>query len=680
MFDASDEPARGRTAVISHGLWQRRFGGDPGIVGKDVLLNLVPFTVLGVTPPGFTFPPQSPVDVFVPQSPQGIASDTHRDARGMQVSALLRPGATWKEARAEMDQVAARLALQYPENRGFGVAVEPIRESVAGDVRAPLLALLGALGLVVVLVCVNVANLQLAKLDARGRDFAVRAALGASRGRLLRQAVAESLLLAVAASALGFALAPLGIRALLGFVPTDQVPWLRVETDRTVLLGLVLLVGIVTVLAGLLPALRGTRVDLRAVLHRGGRGFAGASGRRLRHASVVAQIALSLALVAGAALLVRSFLRLQGVDPGFRAEGRMTMSYMAPRARYGDGARLAALAGRVRDEVAQANGVTAAGVAQTLPFTPGVVWLQALTRDDPRGISSLAELPHVHYNVVSPGYAEALGVPVVAGRGFDAHDTAEGAPVVVVNQAAATRFFPGEDPIGQRLWVGHAQALPNLPARTVVGVVGDARWSGLDEPAGPEAWVPFAQQSGGEDVFRTMFVVYAAEGDATAPLSGVRARIRGVDPDLAVTSVRTLVGRLDESLWRHRLAASAVGALGLAAAAIALLGVFGVTAYLVGRREQEMGVRLAVGACPRDVLSLVMGESGRLVLAGMALGSAGAFAIARLMSGLLFGVGAADAVPVLAAALGLAACALFACYLPARRAARVDPLVALRAD
>ena len=321
-----------------------------------------------------------------------------------------------------------------------------------------------------------------------------------------------------------------------------------------------------------------------------------------------------------------------------------------------------------------------AGVAQALPFAPGAIWLQALTRTDPNAVPSLAALPHVHYNVVGAGYAEALGVPLMAGRTFDTRDTANSQAVVVINQALASRFFPKENPIGQQLWVGHAQALPTLPRRTIIGVIGDARWSDLDTPAGPEAWVPFSQQTGGEDVFRTMFLLFQTTGDPTSLMPGVRAQIRRVDPDLALTSIRTLESRLDESVWRQRLAAVAVGALGLAALVIAIVGVFGVTSYLVSRRTHEMGVRIAVGAQPKHIVGIVLTESGWLVLAGVVLGAAGAFGVTRYFSSLLYGVSAGDATTFLLAAAGLAATAMIACYFPARRAARVDPLVTLRAE
>jgi predicted permease len=401
-------------------------------------------------------------------------------------------------------------------------------------------------------------------------------------------------------------------------------------------------------------------------------------GRRIRHASVVAQLALSLALLVGAGLVIQAFFRLRAVDPGFESAGRMTLAYSAPRARYPDTARLVGLVDRVRAEVGAVPGVRAVGAAQALPFTAGVVWLQALTRADPRGVGDLAALPHVHYNVVSAGYAEALGVPLQAGRTFDATDTATSLPVVVINEALARRFFPGQDPVGQTLWVGHAQLLPTLPRRTIVGVVGDARWSRLDEPAGPEAWVPFAQQAGADDLLRTMQVVFHTAGEPAAAMPGVRAAIARADADLPLTGLRTLDDRIGDALWRQRLSAAAFGVLGSAALVVALVGVLAVTSYLVGRRSHEMGVRLALGARPAAIVRLVLVETGWLVLAGTVLGLAGAFAMGQLLSTMLFGITGTDAATFTATAAGLALAALAACYPPARRASRVDPLVTLR--
>jgi putative ABC transport system permease protein len=359
---------------------------------------------------------------------------------------------------------------------------------------------------------------------------------------------------------------------------------------------------------------------------------------------------------------------------------RVTLSFSAPRARYRDAEKIAALAERVRDEVSRMPEVVAAGAAQALPFAENATWFQALTRENPRGVSNVASLPHVHYNVVTTGYAEALGLPLRAGRTFSTSDASNTEPVVVINQALANQHFRGENPIGQKIWIGDAQALVGIPPRTIVGVVGDALWRNLERPAEPEAWVPVAQQTMAEDVFRTQFLVFETRGDPSSRMAEVRSQIKTVDKDLALTSIRTLQSRVSESVWRQRLVATTLGGLSLTALVIALLGVFGVISYLVTRRTHEMGVRIALGARPQEIMCLVLKEGGALVLTGVALGAVGAYGLTRYLSTLLYGVTSTDAVTFAGSALLLGLAAMLACCLPARRAARVDPMVTLRAD
>lgn len=668
-----------RDVMIGHGLWQRRFGGDPAIVGRSIDLNLVPHRVVGVMPAAFSFPPETRTEVWVAFAARDIASAEGRDFRGNRVAARLRAGATFEQAQAEMDLVTQRLAAQHPEDKGYGARVVPLREDIAGDFRAPLLTLFGALALVLLLACVSLANLQLTRWESRRKELAVRSVLGAPAWKLGRQVVLESLALALVAGAIGMGMAPFGMRLLLSFVPAEQVPWLSVTIDRTVWLvaaGLTLSVGLLT---GALAALRAARADLGEVLSGSGRGTGAASvGRRARQGFLVAQLALSLAPLAGAGLLIQSFVRLQRVDPGFVPERRLTLSYTAPRARYPEPAKIAALAETIGSEVRQIAGVEAAGLAQALPFGAGVGWLQALTRRDPAALSNPAGLPHVRYNVVSTGYVEALGVPLKAGRTFTRTDTFGAEPVVVINETLARRYFAGEDPLGQQVWVGHAQALAASPPRTIVGVVGDVRLERLDAPAEAAAWVPLSQQRDGETAWRSLFLVARTRTEPLGLLAEVRRQVAGADPDLALTDVRTLQDRLGESVWRQRLAANVLGALGVVAVLIAVLGVSGIVGFLVGRRTHEMGVRMALGATPRDVVSLVMREGGRLIVAGVVLGLCGAVVLGRSLSSLLYGVGVNDPATLAATGASLGAAALAACYLPARRAGKVAPLAALR--
>jgi putative ABC transport system permease protein len=678
----SDEPQiPERRVVISYGLWQRRFSGDQNIAGKQIDLNLVPHTIVAVAPPGFSFPPDSRNEIWAPWFTKTMSSDIGRDGRGFGVAAKLKPGVSFRSAQAEMNLIAERLASQYPEDKGYGVSVRPMRDDIAGDFRAPLLTLFAALGLVLLLACVNLANLQMTRLEARRKEIAVRAALGAGRWRLSRQLLTESLLLTLVAGGVGMLLAPALVKLLLSFIPPQQIPWLSVTTDRTVLLVSLGITLFVALLSGALPAFRAARVDLVRALAGGGTapGTTGVS-HRTRHAFLIAQLALSLSPLAGAGLLIQSFVRLQGVDPGFSAGQRLTLSYSAPRARYREREKIAALAERLRDEVSQLPGAQAAGLAQALPFAAGIGWLQAITRQDPKSIANPANLPHVRFNVVSTGYVEALGVPLKAGRTFTKADTREAPPVVIINESLARKYFAGEDPLGKQFWVGHAQALSGYQPRAVVGVIGDTLLNKLEEQAEAAAWVPLSQQEASEDTWRTLFLVVNTKTDPLCMIAGIRQQIAKVDADLALTDIRTMEGRLEEAVWRQRLAATAMGALSLAALIIATLGVFGIIGYLVSRRTHEIGVRMAIGADRRDIIGLVMREGVWFMLAGVGLGLAGAMAMTRYLSSLLYGVSATDPITFAVAASSLAGAALLACYLPARRAAKVDPLIALRHD
>ena len=669
-----------RRVVISYGLWQRRFSGDPNIAGKQINLNLVPHTVVGVAPPGFSFPPGGRVDIWVPWFTQTMRSDFGRDGRGYGAAALLKPGVDFRTAQAEMNLIAERLANQYPEDKGFGVLVNPMREAIARDFRAPLLTLFGALGLVLLLACINLANLQLTRMEGRRKEIAVRAALGAGKWRLSRQLLTESMLLAVIAGGMGMLVAPALVKLMLSFIPPQRIPWLSVTTDRWVLLVSAGITLFVALLSGALPAFRAVRVDLVSTLAGSGKspGTSGVS-RRMRHAFLIAQLALSLTPLAGAGLLVQSFVRLQNVDPGFDSDRRISLMYSAPRARYPEGEQLAALAERLSDEISQLPGVEAAGLAQALPFASGAGWLQAITRQDPKSIANPANLPHVRFNVVSTGYVEALGVPLKAGRTFTRADTREAPHVVIINESLARKYFAGENPLGKQFWVGHAQALAEYQPRTVVGVIGDALLSNLEGTVEAAAWVPLGQaEKGTEGVWRTIFLVVHTGTDPLGMLAGIRQQISRVDADLALTDIRTMDVRLAESVWRQRLAANAMGALSLAALIIAALGVFGIIGYLVSRRTHEIGVRMAIGADRGDIIRLVMREGIRFTAGGIGLGLGGAMMLTRYLSSLLYGVSATDPITMALAALSLASAALLACYLPARRAARVDPLVALR--
>jgi predicted permease len=678
LLQPDDAKNSERLVVISYGLWQRRFAGDPDLPGKKIELNLVPHTVVGVAPKDFSFPVEFQVDIWT-LFPDSALQAGKRDGRGYRVAGKLAPAASFKSAQTELNLITERLADAYPEDNGFGAMVIPMRESVAGSFRAPLLALMGALGLVLLLACVNIGNLQLVRLESRRKELALRTALGAGRGRLIRQLITESLMLVFIAGTAGVLLAPTLVRLLLSLIPPDQAPWLAVKTDPMALLATAGVTALAVVLAGVLPAIKSSRFELTHALSAGG-AVTGSAGinRGLRRALLVAQLAMALVPLAGTGLLVQTFLRLAHVDPGFKTDRRLTLSFSAPNARYAGAEKVQILAERVAEQTRQVPSVRDAGLVQFLPFSSAPGWLQALSREDPKGIQNPADLPHVRYMVASTGYLEAMGIPLKSGRTIAKADSKEAMPVVIINESLAKKYFPDEDPVGKQIWVGHAQLLASLAPRTIVGVAGDHVIRGLGAPPEPAVWIPISQQGFFDSIWRNLYLVVHADSEPKGILASVRERMAGIDPQLALTDVATMEERLGNSLWQQRLMAFVVSGLGLSAAAIAVLGVFGITSYTVSRRVREIGVRMALGAEARDISRLVLIEGFWLALIGVALGTVGALGLTRFIASLLYGVGAADPLTFAGVATLLAALALVACYIPARRATKVDPLVALR--
>ncbi len=680
LLTPEDSASGDRRVMLSYEFWKRAYGADPSLPGKKITLNSATHTVVGVAPPGFSFPPEDQVDVWT-VIPQAVLSSAARSERGYRVAAKLRPGVTPKAAQSAMDVIAHRLAALYPEDKEYGALVIPMREAVAGEFRAPLIAFSGALGFALLLLCINISYLRRVHLEARRKEIVLRVALGASRVVLIRQLFMETLLLFAIGGGIGILLSPFGVDLLLSSVPAREIPRLHARTDAFVLLGSVALTLLVALLTGLVPVLGASRTELARNLGSGGAvtGAAGVRGR-FRGAIIVPQIALALVPLSGAALLIRSFVRLQDVAPGFTPEHRLTLSLFAPRGHYAGPAEITALAKRIREETLQVPGMHQAGLAQAIPFAPGPRWLQALTRTDPKGVHNFSQLPLVRYTVATPGYLEAIGVPLRAGRTVsdaDAHDTQ---PVVVINEKLARQQFPSEDPIGKQIWIGHAEALPTTSPRTIVGVVADAHMYALDREPDPAAWVPMAQQDGSEDLWRNLFLVANTGTEPSSVLAPVAKKIHAVDVELAITDVSSMEERLRDSLWRQRFSASVLGAFSLAALGIAILGVFGVTSYLVALRSHEIGVRMAIGARPADILRMVLGQSFVLVAIGTGLGLLGAYALTRVLQGLLFCVDPADSSTFAIVAGVLAISSLVACLAPARRAANVDPIVALRAE
>ena len=680
LLSPEDSSSADRRVVLSYEFWKRAYGADPALPGKRITLNGASHTVVGIAPAGFSFPPEDQVDVWT-ALPQAALASGNRSERAYRVAAKLRPGVTAKAAQASLDVVTERLAGLYAEDQEYGAVVIPMREGVAGDFRTPVIALSGALGFALLLLCINVSYLRRVHLEARRKEIALRVALGAGRLILIRQLLMDTLLLFGIGTGIGIWLSPFGVHLLLASVPAREIPWLHAQIDPTVLLfsaGVTLLAAVLT---GLIPVLGASRSARATNLGSGGAVTGTASvGRRLRGSIIVAQIALALVPLCGAGLLIRSFVRLLEVAPGFASEHRLTLALTAPKVRYPGPSEITSLAKRIREESLQAPSVREVGLAQAIPFSPGARWLQALTRTDPKGIHNLAQLPLVRYTVVTPGYLEAMGIPLRAGRAVVAADTHDAQPIVVINEKLARQQFPGENPLGKRIWIGHAESLLSSSPRTIVGVVADTHMYALERDPDPGAWVPIAQQSVSEDIWRNLFLVANTGVDPMNALASVSQMIRGIDPQLAIADVSSMEQRLRDSLWRQRFGSSVLGAFSLAALGIAVLGVFGVTSYLVALRSHEFGVRLAVGARPVDILRMVLRQSFVLVAIGIGIGLLASIGLTRVLQGLLFGIKATDSLTFAVVVAILLISALVACLLPAERAAHADPIVALRME
>ena len=664
FLEEEDRPGANNVVVLGHDLWQRRFGSDPSLVGQTVSLDGVACTVVGVMPRGFPLPYGAALARPIAFSGE---DRTRPGSHFLNVYGRLKDGVTQAQAEAEMAAVAARVEQSLAgTNVGHQVAVVSLHEQVVGGARTALLILLGAVALVLLIACANVANLLLARAAARRREVAVRAALGASRWRIVRQLLAESLLLSGLSGVLGLLLAVWGVELLIRLDPAGVQRAGEVTLDWRVLfftLGLSLLTGL---LFGLAPALQASKADFVESLKEGGRSGHGLARSRLRGALVVAEVALTLVLLVGAGLLLKSFGQLLAVDPGLDPRGVMTLDLTLPRAKYEEPQRVAAFYERLLQEASAVPGVESAGAVSILPLAgnDSSNFVQIEGREPlPPGQALRAGRRNV-----SLDYFRALSIPVKRGRAFTQADAEGAPPVLVINEALARAFFPGEDPVGKRVRTGDRS-----PWVEVVGVVGDVRHRGLDVDTRPEMFFPHLQTPS-----RQMTLVVRTSGDPEALAGPLRERVRAIDRDQPVGNVRTMEGWLSESVASRRFSATVLGIFAAVAAGLAALGLYGVVSYSVAQRTHEIGLRVALGARPRDVLRLVIGQGMLLTLIGTAVGVAAALALTRLMSSLLFGVAATDATVFVTVPLLLAGVALLACYFPARRATKVDPMVALR--
>ncbi|HZH90555.1 MAG TPA: ABC transporter permease [Pyrinomonadaceae bacterium] len=668
-----DKPGGRRLVVLSYGLWQRRFGSDPKIVGQEIPLGSSPSLVLGVMPQGFKYPLGGDgYEFWMPLASTASARDlTGRGRVFLSVIARLKAGVAVEQAEAEGDTIARRLAMQYPEtNAGQDYALKPLHENLVGDLRPALLVLLGAVGCVLLIACANVANLLLARAAGRQKEISIRTALGASRWRIVRQLLTESLLLAVMGGTLGLLIAMWGIDLLLAASPSD-LPRLNEITLDARAVGFTIATTLLTaIIFGLAPALQTSKTDLNDALKDGGRGSSeGGARNKLRGALVVAEVAMSLVLLVGAGLLAQSFLRLLNVTPGFDPERVMTLDLAMTGRKYPDHAQRITLLQNLLQRASTLPGVEAVGVVNPLPLNGN---FDAYGFDiSGRAPAAPGEEPSADRRVITPDYFRAMSIPLQKGRPFSERDVRDATPVVVINETFARRYFADADPLGQRIVFTDA---PDAPAREVVGVAADVRHAGLDAPAGLEYYVPFHQAP----AVRVTLVARTTAGDPASITPALRGLVREIDKDLPLWNVRTMNSLLSESVARRRFNMTLLGIFALVALLLASLGIYGVMSYLVTQRTHEIGIRLALGAQPADVLKMVLKQGMLLVACGIALGLVCAFALTRSMSSLLYGVSASDPRTFGLISLLLVVVAFAANYIPARRATKVDPMVALR--
>lgn len=673
FISATDfHPGQTLVAVFSYGFWQRRLGGDSHIVGKMVLLNGQKYTVIGIMPKGLDYPLGA--DVWAPLDLTG-ATGADRADHYLRVIGRLKPGASVDQARADLASLAERLGREYPRtNAGHSVQVISLVQSVAGDARPFLELLMGAAGFVLLLACANVMNLQLARAAGREKEIAVRLALGGGRWRITRQLLVETLMLAAFGGIAGALLASWGVHLALRSVPPYIVAHVagltHLRVDSTALaftFGVAVLAG---VLAGLVPALRASRPDINETLKEGGRG-ASSTGthRRMRSALVVAEIALALVLLVGAGLMVEGFHHLMNQDQGFDSHNVLTLSIALPGSKYQGHTQVREFYGTLLQKLTSLPGVESAGAVTSLPAGDG--WNQTQYRAENQPPLTPGEMRLAVWQSVTPGFFRALHVPLIKGRLLTSQDGPSTQPVVVISKSFARLLFPGSDAIGKRIRFGSEQ--DRGPWRTIVGVVGDVKQSPFDSRFYPTDYIPFSQMPAGDSS-----LVIRTSGDPLTLASAVRRSVASVDADVPASDIRTLNQVVSGDASGVASSARVMSAFGVIALVLAAAGIFALMAYSVVQRTHEIGIRMALGAKREDILRLIVGHAARLAATGIAIGLACAFALSREMSGLLFGIIHLD-LPVLAGtAILLALTALVAGYIPARRAAKVDPMVALR--
>lgn len=661
-----DQPDHDQVVILSYGLWQRRFGADPSALNQTVLLDNRSRTVIGVMPKGFQFP-----EVAEAWGPLALNTKIYtRTDHGLSAIARMKPTVTLEQAQAEMISIASNIETQNPiTNEGLSVNVIALRAGLVGDYKKALLILLGVVGLVLLIACVNVANLLLARATARQKEIAIRAALGANRRRIFRQLMTESLLLGLTSGALGLVLALWGMELLLSAIPIDIPFWMKFDLDGRVVAftaACSLLTGFVF---GTAPAFEASNPDLNETLKEGGRSGAGGIRHRLRSLLVVAEIALSLVLLVGAGLMMRSFMSLQHVNAGINPEGVLTMNIALPGAKYRQPEKRIAFFSQLLERVRAVPGVQSAGTNSGLPLA-GNNWGRSLTVEG-HPVLSVGEAPSINHCVISPNYFSAMGITILRGRDFDERDSREATKVTIIDERLAREYWPDEDPIGKRIRFGPPE--DNEPWHTIVGVVREVKHSRLDASGRESVYLPFPQMPIGSSS-----LAIRTDRRPESLIAAVRNQVRELDPDLPLTRVMPMTEVLARSVWQPRLYTALFGVFAAVALILATVGIYGVMSYAVTQRTREIGLRMALGAQRQDVLKLVVGHGVVITAIGVGVGLVAAVALTRLMSSMLFGVTATDPTTFVAVSVLLTGVALGACFVPARRAAKVDPMVALR--
>ncbi len=674
-----DEKGKPQTVILSHGFWQRRFGSDPDVVGKTLTLNDKSYAIIGVMAADFALnkevmPTLNGIqrsDVLLPL-PISESDRANRGGEDFNIFARMKSGVTAAQAQADMDALAEQMKQQYPENYPaegrLTISVVPLLEQVVGEYRLALYVLFGAVGFVLLIACANVANLLLSRAAVRQKEIAIRAAVGAGRLRILRQLLTESVLLALAGGMVGLALAIVCVKVLRVFGP-ENIPRLNeVGIDGRVMAFTFFISLLTGIVFGLAPALRASRVDLNRVLKDGGRSSVGGAGHhRIRKLLIVSEVALSLVLLIGAGLLIRSYQRIVNASPGFNPHNVLSLRLSLPAARYSTPDSVFSFYKRLGDRVKELPGIESVGMNFFLPLSSNSAAWGPITIEGyvPKTAS---ELIISNERFISPDYLRVMGIPLIKGRDFDERDI-KGAPeVVIINEELARRFFPDEDPIGKRIQRGGKG-----PWRTVVGVVGDDKEFSLENEPPITLFHPVEQFTIGSRYF-----VARTSADPAPMIAAVTEEIRALDPELPAYDVNTMEQRVRDTLARRRFSMFLLGVFAAFAVVLAAIGIYGVMTYWVNQRTHEIGIRMALGAGQRNILQLVIRQASVMVAVGISAGLAGAFALTRVMSSLLFGVSATDRFTFIVISLLLAVVALLASYVPARRATKVDPMVALR--